>query len=76
MLNLTEAKLGETVCVNSVFENALKSQLMELGIVQGQEITVLFKAPFGDPIAIDMNGYVLSLRKSEAALIEISRISN
>jgi ferrous iron transport protein A len=76
MLNLTEVNLGETVSVNSVIENALKSQLMELGIVHGQEITVLFKAPFGDPIAIDMNGYVLSLRKSEAALIEISRISN
>jgi len=73
MLNLAEAKLGEKFIVQSVHEHILKSQLMELGIVSGQEVTVLFHAPFGDPIAIDMNGYVLSLRKSEAALIEVQR---
>jgi len=34
-------------------------------------VKVLFKAPFGDPIAVDVDGYVLSLRKSEADLVQI-----
>jgi Fe2+ transport system protein FeoA len=46
---------------------------MEMGFVQGKELTILFRAPFGDPIAVDMNGYVLSLRLDEAALIDVNQ---
>ncbi len=42
-----------------------------MGIFAGQEIRILFRAPLGDPIAIDMDGYVLSLRLSEARLVEM-----
>lgn len=73
MLNLAQAMIGEQVIVTSILESGLKSKLMELGIVAGRELTILFQAPFGDPIAVDMDGFVLSLRKSEAALINISR---
>jgi Fe2+ transport system protein FeoA len=44
---------------------------MEMGLIKGKEITILFKAPLGDPIAIDVQGYVLSLRLDEAALIQV-----
>jgi Fe2+ transport system protein FeoA len=40
-------------------------------LVSGQFITTLFKAPFGDPIAIELNGSVLSLRLEEAQFIEV-----
>lgn len=43
-----------------------------MGILEGREINVLFKAPLGDPIAISMGDYVLSVRKKEAESIEIS----
>lgn len=62
---------GNQVRVVAIAESALKSKLMEMGIVKGKEITVLFRAPLGDPIAIDVKGYVLSLRLEEAALIEV-----
>ena len=42
-----------------------------MGLVAGQLITTLFRAPFGDPIAIELNGTVLSLRLEEAQFIEV-----
>ena len=45
--------------------------MTELGIFEGQALRVLYRAPLGDPIAIDMGGYILSLRLSEAGLIEM-----
>jgi Fe2+ transport system protein FeoA len=44
---------------------------MEMGILEGDFVQVLFKAPLGDPIAINVKGYTLSLRKDEAALVEV-----
>jgi Fe2+ transport system protein FeoA len=47
---------------------------MEMGLLEGQEIAFLFKAPFGDPIAIEVNDYVLSLRLDEAQYIEVESL--
>ncbi len=73
-ITLAALKKGQRATVTSVQESGLKSKLMELGLIAQTEITVLFQAPFGDPIAIDIQGFVLSLRKSEAALIEVEPI--
>jgi ferrous iron transport protein A len=62
---------GESVIIRSVKESALKVKLMEMGLIEGKRLDVLFRAPFGDPIAFDVEGYVLSLRKEEAALITV-----
>jgi len=48
---------------------ALKSRLLEMGIVPGTEITVERVAPLGDPIEVTVRGYWLSLRREEAAMI-------
>jgi len=45
--------------------------MMEMGLVEGKLLRVLFRAPFGGPIAIDVDGYTLSLRKDEAELIMV-----
>lgn len=71
---LADVKKGEQVIVSSILASDLKSKLMELGIIVGRELTVLFHAPFGDPIAVDMEGFVLSLRRSEAELITIVKV--
>lgn len=68
---LSEIPKDEVVEVISIESSPLRSKLMELGIIQGKEIKVLFHAPFGDPIAVKIGGFVLSLRKSEAALITV-----
>jgi Fe2+ transport system protein FeoA len=48
---------------------------MEMGLMPGREITVLFRAPLGDPIAIDVDGYILSLRLDEASMIQVEEHS-
>ena len=68
---LSSIKTGQRVSVVSIKDSSLKPKLMEMGFVKGKQLTILFRAPFGDPIAVDMNGYVLSLRLDEAALIDV-----
>ena len=48
-------------------------RLMEMGLTPGVEVTLLGFAPLGDPLEIELRGYRLSLRKSEAARIELER---
>lgn len=69
---LSLVALGETVTIASLLDSSLKPKLMEMGLVAGKKLRVLFRAPFGDPIAIDLGGYVLSLRLDEAKLINVS----
>lgn len=59
----------------SIDKTDFKVKLMEMGLTIGSHVKVLYRAPLGDPIAIDIRGYVLSLRKSEAALIEVEPIT-
>lgn len=63
---------GEVVTIAGLSESSLKPKLMEMGLIAGKKIKVLFLAPFGDPMAIDLGGYVLSLRLDEASLINVS----
>ncbi len=51
----------------------LRQRLMELGITIGSEIEVIRKAPFGGPIEISVRGYRLSLRRTEARMVQIDR---
>lgn len=62
---------GQLVKISSIHDSALKPKLMEMGLIKGKEIKVLFRAPLGDPIAIDVHGYILSLRLDEAGLIQV-----
>lgn len=71
---LSEIANGASVVARSISTSALKVKLMEMGIIEGKVLTVLFRAPFGDPIAVDADGYILSLRLEEAALINVEPI--
>lgn len=62
---------GTTVYVKRVKASALRVKLLEMGFSEGRELRVLFRAPFGDPIAVDIGGYVLSLRRDEASNIDV-----
>jgi ferrous iron transport protein A len=55
--------------IDGVDEVSLR--LMEMGLVPGVELTVLGVAPLGDPLELELRGYRLSLRKSEAARVEV-----
>lgn len=72
MKTLREAKIGETVTVAKLHgEGAVKRRIMDMGITKGVSIYVRKVAPLGDPIEITVRGYELSLRKGDAALIEV-----
>ena len=47
---------------------------MEMGCLPGEKIHIERKAPLGDPIAISISGYVLSMRKAEAETILVNEI--
>lgn len=71
MKTLAQLPLHEKAKVVGIVESELKPKLLEMGLYAGKEVEVLFKAPFGDPIAVDISGYTLSMRLSEAQLIEV-----
>jgi len=71
MKKLSDLKPGDTARVTGIQSSDLKPKLLEMGLVEHQEIKILFKAPFGDPIAVEVGGYVLSMRKDEAILVEV-----
>ena len=72
MKTLKDAKVGETVTVVKLHgEGALKRRIMDMGITKGVEVYIRKLAPLGDPIEVNVRGYELSIRKSDAQMIEI-----
>ncbi len=54
--------------------NEVGLRIMEMGVTPGVEIRFVGKAPLGDPMAFEVRGYRLSLRRDEAALVEVERL--
>ncbi|MGI6093497.1 MAG: FeoA family protein [Negativicutes bacterium] len=69
-LNL--AQPGETLEVIKIAGNgSAKRRIIDMGLVAGAVISVIKYAPLGDPMEIKVKNFNLSLRKAEAALIEV-----
>ena len=72
MKTLREIKIGGTARVVKVHgEGAVRRRIMDMGITRGVEIKITKVAPLGDPLEITVRGYELSLRKEDAARIEV-----
>ncbi len=72
MKTMRDTNPGETVRVVKVHgEGALRRRLLDMGITKGTTINVLKTAPLGDPIEVTVRDYELSIRKSDAQLIEV-----
>ena len=52
-------------------ESSTKRRIMDMGITKGVEVYVRKVAPLGDPIEVTVRGYELSIRKDDAAMIEV-----
>ncbi len=73
MRTLKAAKPGDVFRVSDVLGNAeVHRRLTDMGITPGVKVKVCRLAPLGDPIQIEVRGYKLSIRKSEAAFIIVS----
>jgi len=66
---LSELKKGQRAVIESFTDYDLSLKLLEMGCIPGEIIELSRIAPLGDPIAISVSGYQLSLRKDEAATI-------
>ena len=72
METLDKVKAGQSVTVRKIRGTGpVKKRLMDMGITQGTEITVVKLAPLGDPIEMKLRGYDLSIRKADAELAEV-----
>jgi ferrous iron transport protein A len=71
MLDLSTMKVGSKSEIIAIENSSIKSKLIEMGFLVGRSLEVVFKAPLGDPIAIEINSTVISLRKDEATLIKV-----
>lgn len=74
MPSLAELPLKTTAIVCTVGgPRAFRRRLMELGLVPGTAISVVNVAPLGDPLELSVRGCRLSIRRNEAALVEVDR---
>ena len=75
MTTLAQLTIGMSAIIKSFTDVDTSLKLMEMGCVPGETITISNIAPMGDPIAINISGYQLSLRKNEAAKVIVTPIS-
>ncbi len=75
MSTLSDLRPGQSATVAAFREHGpLVQRMMTLGVLEGTDVKVVRLAPAGDPIQVEVLGYALSLRKSEAALIEVENV--
>lgn len=66
--------MGTRARVSSIVgDDEVSQRLLEMGLTPGVEIAVVGAAPLGDPLELELRGYRLSVRRSEAARIEIEK---
>lgn len=72
MSALDQLPVGSRARVNSVGgDDEVSLRLLEMGLTPGVELAVVGAAPLGDPLELELRGYRLSVRRSEAARVEI-----
>lgn len=73
-MKLSELQIGSTATILSVGgTGALRQHFLDMGLIQGTEVTVVQYAPMGDPIELRIHGYELTIRLEDAKNIEISK---
>lgn len=76
-MRLSELKPGESgIIVKILGHGAFRKRVIEMGFVRGRKITALMSAPLNDPVKYTLMGYEVSLRLSEAHLVEIIPIAD
>ncbi|MCC8154533.1 MAG: ferrous iron transport protein B [Tannerellaceae bacterium] len=75
-MKLSELRTGEKgVIVKVMGRGAFRKRIIEMGFIRGKEVEVIQNAPLKDPIHYKVMGYDVSLRQSEAALIEVVSVA-
>ena len=75
-MTLDQLAPGKDAVIHSVNceETSLRKHILDMGLTPGTEVTMIKAAPLGDPLEIRTRGYELTLRKADAARIELRDI--
>lgn len=69
---LADLPIGDTGIVAAVLgDPVLRRRLLEMGLVPGTAVTLLRRAPLGDPLIVHLRSYDVGLRTSEAQMVEL-----
>lgn len=76
MMDITDMKVGEKAEITGyhVTKAGYRAKLLALGLTRGATIQLVGIAPMGDPMRLKVRGFELSLRKSEAAFLQLKAV--
>ena len=74
MQKLSDIAIGKEYIIDTINDDELAQKLLEMGCTPGEKVVVERKAPFNDPIAIVVSGFMLSLRKEDAQQIIVKKL--
>lgn len=74
--SVADLSIGDSAVISSVGDDCIDIhchclRLMELGFTPGQEVTLVARSPFKDPMAVSVRGTIIALRSDEAECIKI-----
>lgn len=71
-MRLSELRYGQSAKIQDIMgQDALSIRLIDLGFLPPARVIKTFSAPSGDPMAVRLRGYTLSLRREEADRVEV-----
>lgn len=74
-ITLDRLKPGQRAVIRTVRgEGPLAQRLLEMGLLAGEAVRMVRVAPAGDPLEIEILGYSLSLRRNEAAAVDVEHV--
>ena len=74
-MTLKDLTVGQSGIIKRVHTTgALKQRFVDMGLTKGTKVTVIKIAPLGDPIQLELRGYSLSIRKDDAANIDLEEV--
>ena len=74
-MTLRELGIGETAVISKVGgDGALRQHILDMGVLPGEDVTLMKLAPLGDPLEMRIHGYELTLRLADAARITIAPV--
>ena len=72
-MTIAELQIGQSAIITKVGgEGALRCRFLDMGLIPKTKVVVQKVAPMGDPIELEIRGYSLTIRKEDAAKIEVT----
>lgn len=71
---LADIENGIMCKIERIADQDVFLKLLDMGCIPGEEVSIIYRAPLGDPIAIKVSGYTLSVRLDEARKIEVKKV--